>query len=62
VETYHKAAIELGTVPGADFNLTWQRSETSHKNCDAARAALLGHEHDHACLGGRQAAAAHQAQ
>jgi hypothetical protein len=60
-KTYHEAVDDLGTVPGADFNLAWQQSEKSRENCDAARTALLSHEHDHGCLGHRQPASNHQA-
>ena len=60
VKTYHEAVEELGTVPGANFNLAWPWSEKARKNCEAARDALLSHEHDHACLGDPQDAIAHQ--
>jgi hypothetical protein len=59
-KTYSDAVDGLGSAPGIEFNLAWQRADRARKDCDATRAALLIHEHDHACLGERQPAGAQQ--
>jgi len=51
VQAYAEAVSDLGFGPGAEFNRSWQLAERFRMNSDAARAALLDHEHehDHAC-------------
>jgi hypothetical protein len=49
VRMYGEAVDCLG---GSDFNTAWQSAETALKNCGAARAVLLDHEHDHTCAVG----------
>jgi hypothetical protein len=51
VEAYGEAVFKLSSGPGEEFNRSWQSAERARKNTDAARAALLDHEHehDHAC-------------
>ena len=48
VKMYSKAVDGLR---GADFPEGWQSGEAGLKNCRAARASLLDHEHVHACTG-----------
>ena len=48
-KVYSKAIDGLSS---ADFNAGWQSAEEALKNCRVARAALLDHEHDHACTVG----------
>lgn len=50
VHSYHEAANALGVLPGAAFNKTWQQAERARAKSDDCRAALLHHEHRHACL------------
>ena len=50
VNAYDEAVNDLGRLPGAAFNETWQRAEWARKQSDKCRADLLHHEHDHACL------------
>lgn len=56
VADYRKAvraygdAVSMLDDEGADFNYAWQQAERARKRSDGARAALLNHEHDHACL------------
>jgi hypothetical protein len=50
VRAYYEAVFGLSCVPGSEFNLAWQLADRARKNSDCARAALLAHEHDHACL------------
>jgi hypothetical protein len=50
VRAYYEAVFGLSCVPGSEFNLAWQLADRARKSCDGARAALLAHEHDHACL------------
>lgn len=48
-KTYSKSVEGLD---GLDFNLAWQSAEAALRNCRTSRAALLDHEHDHACIAG----------
>ena len=50
VQAYGEAVSALDHGEGGDFNYAWQRAEKARKRSDGARAALLNHEHDHACL------------
>jgi hypothetical protein len=50
VRAYYEAVFGLSCVPGSEFNQAWQLADRARKNSDSARAALLAHEHDHACL------------
>ena len=50
VRAYYEAVFGLSCVPGSEFNQAWQVADGARKNSDSARAALLAHEHDHACL------------
>jgi hypothetical protein len=47
---YFEAVIGLGDAPGLEFNQLWQLAERARKLTDNARAALLVHEHQHACV------------
>lgn len=49
VKAYNDAAQSLSAVPGTQFNRLWHRAETARTEAGLARAALLNHEHDHAC-------------
>jgi hypothetical protein len=44
---YCKAVDFLDTP---DFDTAWHSAEAALKNCRAARALLLDHEHDHGCV------------
>jgi hypothetical protein len=50
VQAYNKAVFALGCVTGLEFDQSWQLAENARKDADGARADLLVHEHDHACL------------
>lgn len=62
VRAYNAAADRLGLTVNAGFNAAWQQAESARKNTDRARAALLHHEHDHACLAGHLPGDRHQIQ
>ena len=47
---YFDAVIGLGDAPGLEFNQLWQLAERARKLTDNARAALLVHEYNHACV------------
>jgi hypothetical protein len=50
VQAYNEAVLDLCGAPGLDFNQSWQMAERARKLTDNARAALLVHEHQHACV------------
>ncbi len=50
VKEYSEAVAHLSVVPGPEFSESWHRAERARKLSDGSRAALLTHEHDHACL------------
>ena len=50
VQTYGEAVFGLSDGDGPEFSRSWQLAERARKNSDAARAALLDHEHDHGCM------------
>lgn len=56
LERYRRAAkrysIAVECLSGSDFNPGWQSAEAALKNCGAARATLLDHEHNHDCAVG----------
>ncbi|MCU1338993.1 MAG: hypothetical protein JWO19_4574 [Bryobacterales bacterium] len=49
VQTYGEAVFSLSYGTGAELNHSWQLAERARKNSEAARTAILDHEHDHAC-------------
>jgi hypothetical protein len=48
-QVYGKAVDRLANP---DFDKAWHLAEAALKNCRAARAVLMDHEHDHACVSG----------
>ena len=50
VQAYNHAVTVLDSVPGSEFDHSWQRAENARKGVDGARSELLAHEHDHGCL------------
>jgi hypothetical protein len=50
IQAYFEAVLGLGDAPGLEFNQLWQLAERARKLTDNARAALLVHEHQHACV------------
>ena len=50
VRLYDETVSALDDAGGGDFNYAWQRAEKARKRSDAARTALLNHEHEHACM------------
>jgi hypothetical protein len=62
VYVYNAAVDHLGDKLDASFIRTWQLAESARKNTDSARAALLLHEHDHACLVDQSPSARNQIQ
>jgi len=55
VLAYSQAVSTLGFCPGPHFDKSWQLAEKERAEVGLSRAALLTHEHEHACL--RHAAA-----
>jgi len=52
---YHQAVENLTAEPGPKFNESWHRAEAARTEVGLARADLLNHEHDHACLNDKTA-------
>lgn len=51
VLAYSQAVTSLPLTPGYHFDKLWQRAEKERAEAGISRAALLNHEHEHACLG-----------
>jgi hypothetical protein len=49
VRAYHEAVQRLRAAPKDGFDQAWQQIEKARAQTGAARAALLSHEHEHAC-------------
>jgi hypothetical protein len=47
---YSDAARALSAIPGSAFNDVWQRVDSARSESERRRAAVLQHEHQHACL------------
>jgi hypothetical protein len=47
LQAYFEAVLD---APGLEFNHLWQLAERARKSTDNARAALLAHEYQHACM------------
>ena len=56
VKEYNAAVQDLDSVPGTHFNESWHRAEVARTEVGVSRAALLHHEHKHACQTGGRAA------
>ena len=50
VLAYSQAVSGLGFSPGPYFDKSWQLAEKERAEVGLSRAALLNHEHEHACL------------
>ena len=50
VHAYDQAVADLADGSDVRFEQAWQRAETARKDADGARADLLLHEHEHACV------------
>lgn len=42
----------IDRLEGPEFDEAWHSAEAALKSCHVARAVLLDHEHDHACVTG----------
>ena len=52
VRRYDAAVQDLDAAPGPQFNESWHRAEVARTEVGVSRAALLHHEHKHACQAG----------
>lgn len=50
VFAYSQAVTSLPLTPGYHFDKSWQCAEKERAEAGISRAALLNHEHEHACL------------
>ena len=53
---YDLAVAALNSGP--EFKRAWENAEKTRQDCSRSRAALLHHEHEHACVKGTERSAA----
>ena len=49
---YDLAVGALNSGSNPEFNQAWENAERARQDCNRSRAALLHHEHEHACVKG----------